>query len=55
MPDKRYKRACGKNCVKCSMNKLKHGNKLKKKGWVLLLPPSGNLMPGRIIGVNSAP
>jgi hypothetical protein len=33
MPDKRYKKGCGKNCVKCWINKLEHGNKLKKKNF----------------------
>ena len=36
MPDKNYssqnhKKGCGKNCIRCWRNKLKHGNKLKKK------------------------
>ena len=36
MPDKNYssqnhKKGCGKNCTRCWRNKLKHGNKLKKK------------------------
>lgn len=31
MPDKRYKRGCGRECLRCWRNKLKHGNKLKKK------------------------
>ena len=33
MPDKRYKKGCGKNCIACWQNKLKHGNKLKKKNF----------------------
>ena len=36
MPDKNYssqnhKKGCGKDCIRCWKNKLKHGNKLKKK------------------------
>ena len=31
MPDKNYKKGCGKSCIRCWKNKLKHGNKLKKK------------------------
>ncbi len=31
MADKRYKRKDGKRCARCWRNKLKHGNKLKKK------------------------
>ena len=31
MPDKRYKRKESKRCSRCWRNKLKHGNKLKKK------------------------
>ena len=31
MPEKRYERGCGNQCVRCWRNKLKHGNKLKKK------------------------
>lgn len=33
MPDKRYKKGCGKSCVRCWINKLEHGNKLKKKNF----------------------
>ena len=28
MPDKRYKRGCGRRCLKCWQNKMKHGCKL---------------------------
>ena len=31
MPDINYKKGCGKGCIRCWKNKLKHGNKLKKK------------------------
>jgi hypothetical protein len=31
MPEKRRVRGCGKSCVSCWKNNLKHGNKLKKK------------------------
>ncbi len=31
MPDKRYVKGCGKSCVRCWTNRLKHGSKLKKK------------------------
>ena len=31
MPDKNYKRGCGKNCLRCWRNKLKHANKVKNK------------------------
>ena len=31
MPEKRYVRGCGKSCIRCWVNNLKHGNKLKKK------------------------
>lgn len=31
MPDKNYLPNCGKDCTRCWRNKLKHGNKLKKK------------------------
>jgi hypothetical protein len=31
MPDKRYVKGCGKSCVRCWNNRLKHGSKLKKK------------------------
>ena len=31
MPDKNYIPNCGKGCVRCWKNKLKHANKLKKK------------------------
>ncbi len=38
MPDKHFhsgnnKKGCGKSCVRCWRNKLKHGNKLKKKNF----------------------
>ena len=32
MPDKKNSR-CGKGCIRCWKNKLKHGNKLKKKNF----------------------
>ena len=31
MPEKRYKRGDGKRCLRCWRNRIKHGNKLKKK------------------------
>ena len=31
MPDKLYKRGCGKSCYRCWINKLNHGSRLKKK------------------------
>lgn len=31
MPDKNYLPNCGKGCIRCWKNKLKHANKLKKK------------------------
>ncbi len=31
MPDKRYAKGCGKNCIRCWVNRQNHGNKLKKK------------------------
>jgi hypothetical protein len=31
MPEKRRCRGCGKNCIRCWRNNLKHGNKLKIK------------------------
>lgn len=31
MPDKRYRKGCGSGCLRCWQNKMKHGNKLKKK------------------------
>ena len=31
MPDKRYAKGCGKDCVRCWVNRLNHGSKLKKK------------------------
>jgi len=31
MPEKRYKRGDGKRCLRCWRNRLKHGNKNKKK------------------------
>lgn len=31
MPDKRYTKGCGKKCIRCWMNRLNHGSKLKKK------------------------
>ena len=31
MPEKRYHKGCGKGCLRCWRNNLKHGNKLKKK------------------------
>jgi len=38
MPDKNYssqnhKKGCGTDCIRCWRNKLKHGNKLKKKNF----------------------
>lgn len=30
MPDKRYKRGCGPECIKCWVNRLKHGNEATK-------------------------
>jgi hypothetical protein len=30
MPDKNYKPGCGKTCVRCWRNKLKHGSKQAK-------------------------
>jgi hypothetical protein len=38
MPDKNYssqnhKKGCGNECLRCWRNKLKHGNKLKKKNF----------------------
>jgi hypothetical protein len=30
MPDKRYKRGCGPSCVRCWINRLKHGNAASK-------------------------
>ena len=31
MPDKRYERKDSKRCLRCWRNRMKHGNKLKKK------------------------
>ena len=31
MPDKRYTRGCGKSCIRCWINRLNHGSKLKIK------------------------
>ena len=31
MPEKRYARGCGKTCIRCWINRLNHGSKLKKK------------------------
>ena len=31
MPDKRYAKGCGKKCIKCWLNRLNHGSKLKIK------------------------
>jgi len=31
MPDKRYKKGCGPECLRCWRNKLKHGNPQAKK------------------------
>ena len=31
MPEKRRVKGCGKSCIRCWANNLKHGNKLKKK------------------------
>ena len=31
MPDKKYVKGCGKECIRCWVNRQKHGNKLKKK------------------------
>jgi len=33
MPDKNHKKGCGTDCIRCWRNKLKHGNKLKKKNF----------------------
>lgn len=33
MPDKNYKKRCGKSCYRCWINKLNHANKLKKKNF----------------------
>lgn len=31
MPEKRYAKGCGKSCVRCWVNRLNHGSKLKRK------------------------
>ena len=31
MPEKRHVKGCGKSCIRCWVNRQKHGNKLKKK------------------------
>ena len=31
MPEKRHAKGCGKTCIRCWVNRQKHGNKLKKK------------------------
>lgn len=31
MPDKNYKRGCGKGCLRCWRNKMNHANKVKGK------------------------
>ena len=36
MPDKSYKHNCGKRCLRCWRNKLKHANKLKNISNIML-------------------
>ncbi len=31
MPEKRHVKGCGNECIRCWVNRQKHGNKLKKK------------------------
>ena len=31
MPERRYHRGCGKGCVRCWQNRLKHSNKVSKE------------------------
>lgn len=40
MPDKIYKKGCGHRCIRCWMNKLEHGNKLK-------LPKKKHILPAK--------
>lgn len=37
MPERRYKRGCGPECIRCWVNRLKHGNK-EAKAYLLNHP-----------------
>lgn len=31
MPEKRYAKRCGKSCIRCWVNRINHGSKLKRE------------------------